>query len=323
MALTINKTNATPVAPAEAANPIPYLSADLSAKIMALPAEVSGLFTAATELTPDLIEAAAPGLSEELMEELITAVEAYLAQNVPVVTAPVPAAQVVAQPPKADDRKARRDELKAQIAANSGQGTVTVKQNEKSVVPANAAPDAPKDLAQPAQPVVTAPASTVNVAQVASLGLFDSLFPIGQMVTIVNRGGGKFELTIGKMAPAVKEPVAEAPAKEKKPKVGSIYNFIVTDEYLAFIEDMKTNYPDLPSRIALAESLGLVRGTDWNIVTKDGKPMPPSIENMFLVDAIRTKKGIEQYVEGARTADERKGLLAGTLPWPATAKPRQ
>lgn len=325
MALTINKANATPAAapaPVAEANPIPYLTPELSAQIMALDPATSAIFTAATELTPDLIEQAAQGLPESLLDELITAMEEYLAQSVPATTEVVPAPAVVAQAPaaKPDDRKAKRDALKAQIAANAGQGTVTVKQTEKPIVPASAAPDAPKGLAQP---VVTNPA-VMQQAPVSNLGLFDSLFPIGQQVTLVNRGGGKFELFIGKVAPAAAAPATKeaAPAKERKPKMASISSYLLTDSYTKFIEDLNASHPTLESRIALAESLGLKRGDAWANVTKDGAPMPPAIENMYMVDAIRKAQGIEQYVEGARTKEERKAILDGTAAWPTDAKPR-
>lgn len=316
MAIVIkNKNDVVADTPAPmVTNALSLLPTELAEQVKALDATVVQVFTEAPDLTPELIELVADKMPESLLDGVISALEEYMAKNVPANPQPVPAAEVVAQSQaKPDDRKARRDALKAQIAANAGQGAVASPQNEKPVTPTSMP-------VAPAQPVVKPAEQPVNFSA------FDTLFPVGQQVTVINRGNGKFELHIGKVAPAAavaKEESAKPTKAEKKPKAASIQPYLVTDEYNAFVKDMQDNYPDLGSRQALAESLGLKPGTDWAVVTKDNSPMPPAIQNMFMTDAIRKAKGIEQYVEGARTKEERKAILDGTAPWPATAKPRK
>lgn len=325
MAITINKAkNVEPqvAQPSAQDNPLAYLPESVADEVAQLPADVVAVFAAATELTPDLIESVADKLPETLLDSMITAMEEYLAQSVPANPQPVPAVQVTAQvPPTTPDanRKARRDALKSEIAANAKGGAVVAKQVEKPVLPPEVLASAP--TATPQQAVVKA--ETPNII----FSMWDSLFPVGQQVTVINRGNGKFELHIGKVAPAVQaQPESAAkPVKEAKPKMSSIESYLIDDAYTAWLDAIKEAHPTLEDRIAYAESLGLKRGGEpgWKNVTNEGAPMPPSIENMYLISAIQKQQGIERYVEGARTSEERKAILNGTAPWPAAAKPRQ
>lgn len=323
MAITINKTKAVAqvTEAAAAASKLAYLPDNLANEVAQLPADVLAVFEAATELTPDLIEQVAANLPESLLDGLITAMEEYLAQSVPANPAPAPAVVAQVTPAPDADRKARRDALKAEIAANAKGATITAKQVETTIVPPAVTADAPTADKKTQQPVVQPPAANFSV--------WDNLFPVGQQVTVINRGGGKFELHIGKVAPVAQpQPVADIKASakpEKKPKMSSIYDYIVSDDYLTWLASIKETYPTLEDRIAYAESVGLKRGGDpgWTNVTKEGNPLPPAIENMYLLGVLQKHLGVEQYVEGARTPEERKALLNGTAPWPATAKPRK
>lgn len=297
MAITIKKDKATAVTATNAApsNPLAYLSAEAQEAVAQLPAEVQAQFAAVSELTPELIEAVAESIPETLMEQLITDLENVMEAQAPSVEV-TPAKEVTAQPAvtdKAAEAKAKRDALKAEIAANA-KTPVTVTQK-------------PEPAALPVEVQDAAP------TQPAALQIWDQLFPVNQVVTIVNRGNGKFEMQIGKVLPTntkAEKVEATTAGKPKKVKVSVISGNpdYWTDEYKAFQKDMKENYTDLESRTKLAESLGLVKGTDWNDKTKDGQPMPLAIENMQLMNAIREKKGIEIYIESARTPEQRRAL---------------
>lgn len=300
MAITIKKDKASAVTATNAApsNPLAYLSAEAQEAVAQLPAEVQAQFAAVSELTPELIEAVAESIPETLMEQLITDLENVMEAQAPSVEV-TPAKEVTAQPAvtdKAAEAKAKRDALKAEIAANAKTPVNATQKSEVSILPVELQDAAP--------------------TQPAALQVWNQLFPVNQVVTIVNRGNGRFEIQIGKVLPANSkaEKVEATPAgKVKKVKVTSISNNPAywTEEYKAFLEEMKA-VPDLDTKIKVAEGLGLVRGTDWKDKTKEGQPMPAAIENMQLTNAIREKRGIEIYIESARTSEQRRALAHGT-----------
>lgn len=299
------QANAPEPVPAEVpTTELTYLPEEIREQVLALPEGVKGHFISANELTPALLETVMPDLPETLTEALLGLLENEMNEALPNAE-PAPAQEVMAQAPAAvtedASRQAKRDALKAQIAAGAS-----------TPIPAKAVKQPDTSAKEPA--LKAAPAEAV-VAPV-SLGAWDSLFPVGQAVTIINRGGGRFELHVGavKAMPAEKAQ-AEAPAakKEKKVKVTSISNNPAywTQEYKDFLAEMKEKYTDLDSRIKFAESLGMVRGTDWADKTKDGNPQHPAIENMQLMNAIREKKGIAIYIPEADTSEKRRALAHG------------
>lgn len=286
------------------ATELTYLPEEIREQVMGLPDGVKTHFISASELTPELVETVMPDLPETLTEALLELLEQKMNEALPDAEA-APAQEVMAQAPAAvtedAQRQAKRDALKAQIAANA-----------TTPVPAKAVKQ-PDTSAKESAPKA---ALVAEAAAPASLGAWDSLFPVGQAVTVINRGSGRFEVHIGtvKTSPAEKASEAAAPAKkEKKVKVTSISNNPAywTQEYKDFLAEMKEKYPDLPSRIALAEGMGMVRGTDWADKTKDGKDQHPSIENMQLMNAIREKKGISIYIPEADTSEKRRALAHG------------
>lgn len=296
-----SKTQEAPAVQAPAASPIGYLPEDVQAEIAKLAPEVQAKFAEFSELTPTVLDAVMEDIPETLTERLLEIMEGNVNEQLPDAT-PAPAQEVTAQEAPVTDaaaRKAQRDALKNEILANSTQATKPAANVEAPSL--DGKPETVKTVTAPQ------PASV-------SFNAWDNLFPVGQAFIIVNRGGGKFEVTIGGVAPAA-QPVAakaEAPAKkEKKVKVSSISNNpdYWTEEYKAFLADMKANYADLDSRIELAKSLGLVRGTDWADKTKDGQPQHPAIENMQLMNVIQEKKGIARYIPEADTTEKRKALV--------------
>lgn len=308
MAITIKGKKAEVAAPvAEAPAPTGFtLPVEIQEEVSKLSPELQAQFAIQAELTPDFVMEVAENLPETLVEALIEHLETKLNEQLPdAVTAP--AEQVTAQEPVANNTaasaKAKRDALKAEIAGMA----------KTSVV-----------VDQKIEPVKTK-AATQEVKPVEGeedLGWgWNSLFPVNQAVTVINRGNGKFEVHVGAVKAQPVEKVApvtvEAPTKKaKKPSVKTIFGDIQTDEYRKYLETLKNEYPTLDARITWAESIGLVRGTDWVSVTKAGQPMPSSVENMYLSEAIRNKLGIETYIEGAKTKEERKKIANGELPLP-------
>lgn len=314
MAITLKKGNkkveeqpvaAQPEVVAEVpATELTYLPEEIREQVMALPDGVKAHFIGASELTPGLVETVMPDLPETLTEALLELLEQKMNEALPDAEA-APAQEVMAQAPAAvtedAQRQAKRDALKAQIAANATTPVPakTVKQPDTSA----------KESAPKAAPAAEAAAPV-------SLGAWDSLFPVGQAVTVINRGGGRFEVHIGavKALPAEKASEAAEEKPGKKNKKASVNRSITsnpeywTQEYKDFLAEMKEKYPDLDSRIKLAEGMGLVRGKDWADKTKDGGDMPASIENMHLMNLIRQTKGIEMFIEIANTTEKRRAL---------------
>lgn len=302
MAITVKK-EATAAAPvAETQDPLAYLGEVTATEVKKLPEAVQAKFREATELTPELIEAVAADIPETLMETLITDLEQALENAAPVVAAPAPAPAAAAPAP---ERQARRDALKAQIAANA---------NQNATVPQASA-----------QPVLTPEMADAAPTMPEALNTWNQMFPIGMAVTVVNRGAGKFELHIG----GIKEVATVAPTldgkvkKERKPSVQNVAYDLMSDEYFDFLGKLKADHPTLADRVAYAESLGLVRGTDWAHMAKTGQPLPEGIENMYMLEPIRKKLGIEKYIEEARDPDVRKAIARGEQPMPAGAKHRK
>lgn len=304
MAIKINpkdKKVAEQAPVAESTNPFPYLTEELAAEVGKLPAEVQAKFSAATDLTPDLIDNVATDIDEGLMEGLVTLLEQRYAELAPAVEVQ-PATETMAQPAAPTDaanRKAARDALKSQIASQAKTPTTVPAQAEPPVI---------------GQAVIDQAPTTPE-----PVGAWANLFPVNVPVTIVNLGGGHFSVSVGGKLPAAAKVQAEASAsngkepKEKKVKVSSISANpdYWTAEYKQFMVDMKEKYPNLEDRIAYAQSLGLVRGTDWADKTKAGEPQHTAIENMYVMSAIKAKLGIEQYLPEARTTEQRKAIALG------------
>lgn len=301
-----SKVQEAPAVQAPAASPIGYLPEDVQAEVAKLAPEVQAKFSQFSELTTAVLDAVMEDIPETLTERLLEIMEGNVNEQLPDAT-PAPAQEVTAQEAPVTDaaaRKAQRDALKNEILANSTQATKPATKVEAPSL--DGKPETVKTV------TATQPAST-------SFNAWDNLFPVNQAVTVINRGGGKFEVHFGSVAPTAQlvADKAEAPAKKpKKPSVKTIFDDIQTKAYREYIVTLKEKYPTLQDRVAWAESLGLVRGKDWVNVTKAGEPMPASVENMYISDAIRTKLGIETYVEGARTKEQRKKIANGELPLP-------